>query len=324
MVYLWSQTAASNSSVDPVINWAEGAPSAINDSSRAEMSRVAKWRDDITGVNVTTGSGTAYALASSQVITANTNNFTVQFTPGTTNTGAVTLSVDSQTPKPLRFLTGIDLPGGLLISGSLYQATYRAATGEWLLHSFNASVYSIPIGAIIDFTGATSPNSNFILPQGQAISRTTYATYFAMVGTLYGPGDGSTTFNVVDLGGRTVYGKEATATRLTTGTVGIDGGTLGATGGGTQTLVTANLPAYTPAGSVANGAITVTNADASLLSVRASSTGLATGSGASVSAQSYNASQAGSSFSGTAQGGTSTPIKMAASGIILNKLLRVL
>lgn len=289
------------------------------------MASAAKWRDDLFGVNVTTGSGTAYALASNQVITANTDGYTVQFTPGATNTGPVTLSVDSQTPKPLRFLTGIDLPSGVLISGSLYRATYRAATTEWLLHSSPlAAPFLIPVGGIIEYPGATAPNTNFALPQGQAISRTTFATLFGIIGTLYGPGDGSTTFNLPDLTGRTTYMKEITATRLTTGTVGIDGGTLGATGGGTQTLVTANLPAYTPAGSVANGAITVTNADASLLSVRASSTGLATGSGASVSAQSYNASQAGSSFSGTAQGGTSTPIKMAASGIILNKIIRVL
>jgi microcystin-dependent protein len=54
---------------------------------------------------------------------------------------------------------------------------------------------------------------------------------FTAIGTTYGAGDGSTTFNVPDLGGRVVAGKEASATRLTSGVSGVDGGTLGAVGG---------------------------------------------------------------------------------------------
>ena len=180
----WSQTAASNATADSNINWSEGqAPSSVNDSARALMASAAKWRDDITGINVTTGTGTAYSLTSNQVIPSNLNGMTIQFTPGTTNTGAVTLSVDGQTAKPIRFATGVDLPAGTLISGSLYQVTYRSAVEEWLLHSFDASAYAIPIGGSIDFWGATAPNSAFVFPYGQAISRTTYSTLFSMFST---------------------------------------------------------------------------------------------------------------------------------------------
>ena len=49
-VPLWSTTAASNANADPAVNWAEGmAPSAVNDSARATMASVAKWRDDLYG-----------------------------------------------------------------------------------------------------------------------------------------------------------------------------------------------------------------------------------------------------------------------------------
>ena len=61
---------------------------------------------------------------------------------------------------------------------------------------------------MLEFTGTTAPNGSFILPFDQAISRTIYAAYFAMVGTTYGAGDGSTTFHVIDKRGRFSAGKD--------------------------------------------------------------------------------------------------------------------
>lgn len=55
-----------------------------------------------------------------------------------------------------------------------------------------------PIGAIIPFGGTTAPDG-FLLCQGQEVSRTTYAELFKVIGTAFGAGDGSTTFNVPDL-----------------------------------------------------------------------------------------------------------------------------
>jgi len=60
-------------------------------------------------------------------------------------------------------------------------------------------------GFLQPYAGSTAP-SGWLLCYGQAISRTTYATLFAIIGTTYGSGDGSTTFNVPDLRGRTVAG----------------------------------------------------------------------------------------------------------------------
>lgn len=71
-----------------------------------------------------------------------------------------------------------------------------------------------PIGAILAFGGATAP-AGWLLCQGQAISRTTYAALFAAIGTAYGAGDGSTTFNIPD--GREVTLKGAGETGYTVG-----------------------------------------------------------------------------------------------------------
>jgi phage-related tail fiber protein len=68
----------------------------------------------------------------------------------------------------------------------------------------------IPSGAIIAFGGATAP-SGFLLCNGQAVSRTTYADLFAAIGTAHGTGNGSTTFNVPDYRGRFLRGVDGGA-----------------------------------------------------------------------------------------------------------------
>lgn len=63
----------------------------------------------------------------------------------------------------------------------------------------------IPPGVILDFGGVTAP-SGWLLCDGAAVSRTTYASLFSAIGTTFGAGDGSTTFNVPDFKGRTAVG----------------------------------------------------------------------------------------------------------------------
>lgn len=260
-VVTWSKTPASNDVADTSVNWAEGqAPSSVNDSARAMMAAAAKWRDDITGVNVTGGSGTAYTLTTSQIFASNTDGYTVQFTPGSTNTGAVTLAVDGNTARALRFLTGTDLPAGVLISGSLYQASYRAATTEWLLHSSPlAQPFLVPLGGIIEYPGATAP-TNFALCYGQTLSQTTYATLFSLVSTTYNTGgEPGGTFRIPDLRGRVVAGKDdmggSGAGRLQAASGGLNGTILGNGGGAdTQTLSLLQVP----------GGITAANASQSI------------------------------------------------------------
>src|SRR6478735_5432956 len=91
---LWSTTAASNSSADPAVNFAEGmAPSAVNDSARALMASVAKWRDDLYGVT-TGGSSTAYTVATGSTFATAAAMSGVVFTiiPHTTSGASPTLA----------------------------------------------------------------------------------------------------------------------------------------------------------------------------------------------------------------------------------------
>jgi len=109
--------------------------------------------------------------------------------------------------------------------------------------------YIMPAGSVIPYAGASAP-TGFLLCDGSAVSRTTYAALFAVVGTTYGAGDGSSTFTLPDLRGRVVAGQDdmggASANRLTDQTGGLNGDTLGDTGGSeTHTLTTAQLASHT-------------------------------------------------------------------------------
>jgi len=63
----------------------------------------------------------------------------------------------------------------------------------------------VPIGSVLDFAGSNVP-ANYLLCNGQAVSRTDYAELFAVIGTTWGSGDGSTTFNVPNSQGKVSMG----------------------------------------------------------------------------------------------------------------------
>ena len=64
-----------------------------------------------------------------------------------------------------------------------------------------------PAGTVNYFANVTSPNG-YLICNGQAVNRITYAELFAAIGTLYGVGDGSTTFNVPELRGEFIRGAD--------------------------------------------------------------------------------------------------------------------
>jgi microcystin-dependent protein len=93
---------------------------------------------------------------------------------------------------------------------------------------YTAVTNTVPAGSIQMWATATAP-SGYVICNGTAISRTTYSTLFGVIGTTFGVGDGSTTFNVPDYTNRMPYGT-----------------TVGATGGAaTTTIATTNLPSHT-------------------------------------------------------------------------------
>lgn len=329
-LWTWSRTSAgANGGADPGINFLENqAPSSLNDSARALMQATAQYRDDVAGGTVTTGASQAYSLTTFSNFTsaAALANQQVGFTPHVTNGATVTISIDSVANIPLRSSPGVELPAGVLIAGTPYVCTYNASDSALYLHGFyGANPALVPIGGLVDYVGATVPSSTWAIPNGQAISRTAYATLFALVGTTYGVGDGSTTFNVPDLTGRVSAMKEASATRLTSSWFGGNSTVLGATGFAEKNALSATnqLPQFTPAGSVAlncggPGAIAVENGQSPTTESNGG------GAGFNVYLAAVYASLT-AAFTGTPVG-SATPASFATGQptIIVQKLLRVL
>jgi len=103
----------------------------------------------------------------------------------------------------------------------------------------------IPTGTVSAFAGNTAP-TGYVLCDGSAVNRTTQAALFAVIGTTYGVGDGSTTFNLPDLRGRVVAGMGGS---LSSGT-----DALADTGGAsTHTLTENEMPSHSHGiGGIAN------------------------------------------------------------------------
>ena len=78
-------------------------------------------------------------------------------------------------------------------------------TGDGTDVSWAAAGGVVPVGSVI-YHAANTPPSGYLKANGAAISRSTYATLFAVIGTTYGGGDGSSTFNVPDLRGEFARG----------------------------------------------------------------------------------------------------------------------
>jgi microcystin-dependent protein len=154
--------------------------------------------------------------------------------------------------------TGLTITGRVTSSGDCIADDILSTTGDVNAAVIKQGTYRlVPAGAIMPYAGAAAPDG-WLLCYGQAVDRTTYADLFTAISTTYGVGDGSTTFNLPDLRGRVVAGQDdmggSSANRLTGLTNGIDGDTLGATGGEeAHTLTQAQLPNVTLTTTIAAG-----------------------------------------------------------------------
>lgn len=303
--YSWSRTAATNSGADVNINWAEGqAPSSVNDSARAMMAETAKWRDDISGATVTAGSAGNYSLSTFSNFTSTgvLANQMIAFTPHATNTVTpVTMSVDSAAANiPVRSSPNVELPIGTLIKGTPYVVVYNQTDGVLYLQGFYGNPYNVPIAAGMDYWSNVAPNSSFAFPMGQAISRTTYATLWGLIGVAYGAGDGSTTFNLPNKQGRVSAMIEASPALLTSTYFGGSSNVLNGQGGGeSHQLLATETPNIASSGAISvfpngNGSLSVPSA-----TIGISNASVASSSGTSLIPQSGAGWTAVTTFSGT-------------------------
>lgn len=121
-----------------------------------------------------------------------------------------------------------------LVAGVNTVDTAQIASGSVTQAKLADGVFA-PIGSIMQYAGSTAP-TNWLLCDGDAVSRSTYADLFTALGTTYGSGNGSTTFNVPNLKGRAPVGRDSGQTEFDS---------LGETGGAkTHTLTTSELAAH--------------------------------------------------------------------------------
>lgn len=91
------------------------------------------------------------------------------------------------------------LPAATAFTGpAVTEAGFKTAMTD--LVNYLAALETTPVGTVAAFAMSTPP-TGFLKANGAAISRTTYSALFAKIGTLYGAGGGSTTFNLPDLRG---------------------------------------------------------------------------------------------------------------------------
>jgi microcystin-dependent protein len=330
-VYLWSQTASANATADPTINFAEGqAPSSVNDSARALMAAAAKYRDDMSGANLATGgTSTAYTVTSNQGFDTLAHLVAQHLTiyPHATNGASPTLNVDGLGACPIiTDAAGTIVPTGTLIAGTPYELVLDGSN-RFRLKNFYQLPFTVPVGATIDYFGTTAPNSNFVFPFGQAISRTTYAALFALLGTTFGTGDGSTTFNIPDLRGRVIAGKDdmggSAASRI--GSVVTDSGTivganLGSAGGSsTHVLISTEMPTHSHGVTDPGHTHSLSPSPANVFTTGSGSD--STGSGKLLASASVGSATTGISIN-TAGGSVAHAILQPT--IVANKLLRII
>jgi len=116
---------------------------------------------------------------------------------------------------------------------------------------FTAKPVGVPVG--------------YLVADGSAVSRATFADLFDEIGTFFGPGDGSTTFNLPDIKGRVIASEDASSGRLTDAIAGID--IFGDAGGSqSQTLTLAQLPTGINSANTGSIILNVTQTDFSVRS----------------------------------------------------------
>jgi microcystin-dependent protein len=190
------------------------------------------WVENVSGIagpTGATGAGVPTGGASGQVLAkSSSTNYDAGwidiYTPAQTDT-AISTAVSNLVDSAPTLLNTLNELSAALNDDPNFSTTVATALAAL-----------VPAGTISQTARATAP-TGYLICDGTAISRTTYSTLFDAIGTAYGVGDNSTTFNIPNLKGRVPVGRDSAQTEFDT---------LGEVGGAkTHTLTTAEMPSHT-------------------------------------------------------------------------------
>jgi microcystin-dependent protein len=142
------------------------------------------------------GSANAYTTTFIPAITTLTDGIKYRFKANISNTGASTLNANSLGVKPIVNWYGNPLVGGEIVASANIEVTYNTSfnsgNGAWVIEN---TIALPPVGSTMRWKTSTAP-AGWLVCGGQAVSRTVYSALFSLLGTTYGAGDGSSTFNL--------------------------------------------------------------------------------------------------------------------------------
>jgi len=160
-----------------------------------------------------TGKPTFAAVATSGAYSDLTGTPTIPTIP-TVNDATLTIQKNGTTVKTFTANASSNVTANITVPTKTSDLTNDSG--------FLTSADRLPIGSYIQFAGSQAP-AGFLVCNGGAISRTTYSALFAVIGTTYGSGDGSTTFNLPNLTDRFLQGSTSVGTVKDAGLPNIEG-----------------------------------------------------------------------------------------------------
>ena len=203
-LFALSQTAGSNFPAG------SEAPTTADDYLRFQAACVAVLRD---------GKGFADPVQLASGATTDIGGQNSMFVEITGTTTITSLGSNYNGPRFLRFTgaltlthnsTTVNLPGAANITtaaGDTAIAVPNLAGTGWNVVNYQLAtpILAVPAGTVVHVAMSSAP-TGYLKCNGAAVSRTTYAALFAAIGTTFGTGDGSTTFNLPELRGEFIRG----------------------------------------------------------------------------------------------------------------------
>lgn len=214
--YDWSRTPASNATADSNIYWAENQnPDTVNDSSRAEMARIAEFRGDLAPMRTSGGTGNAYTASS---FAGGSGSYRdgeiVAFIVDRTNTSSCTLNVNSRGAVAFRPAVGVEFKSGELQANTPVLAYYRTASNEFLAIGSGYHINAMTSGLlaqsvasrlmrigdpVLSLSPTVAPGRIRLTESTQTLNKADWpelSSWLAGLSTPYPWGSASTTFNL--------------------------------------------------------------------------------------------------------------------------------